>query len=142
MKHANYRIRKDPSKRLLRHPVLTGLSLIALYGIGFVWFISHKQATSEERPKNDGSQTEKAEIKTADIRVDKGIPAEKNARAGEEVDVIKDNVHVRWTPENGLILGKLGREDQVVFIEKKQDWCHVKTPNDHRGWMICDALAL
>jgi hypothetical protein len=63
-------------------------------------------------------------------------------RIGRTVDVVKDNVRVRNRPGDGLVLGKVSSHHQVTLIKHRDEWCRVITPNNHQGWMICDALAL
>lgn len=60
---------------------------------------------------------------------------------GKVAKVIKDHVRVRRTPQDGEIIGKIGKDNEVRVLEKKQGWCHVVTPNGKEGWMICDSLA-
>ena len=73
-------------------------------------------------------------------RVQKEI--NKLKRRGRTVDVKMDHVRVRRLPEDGFVIGKIGSDSQVIFVKKKGDWCHVVTPNDNEGWIICDALGL
>jgi hypothetical protein len=63
-------------------------------------------------------------------------------KRGRTVDVKMDHVRVRRLPEDGFVIGKISRDSQVIFVKKKGDWCHVVTPNDNEGWIICDALGL
>lgn len=64
------------------------------------------------------------------------------ASKGKQVDVIKDRVRVRQTPKDGEILGKISSGNQVRLLEQKAGWCHIITPKQTEGWMICDALDL
>jgi len=64
------------------------------------------------------------------------------AGKGKLVDVTKDRVNVRQTPKDGEVIGKISTGNQVRLLEQKAGWCHVVTPNDNDGWMICDALDL
>jgi hypothetical protein len=68
-------------------------------------------------------------------------PAQMKAN-GRSVKVVKKNVRVRLRPKDGKILDKMSRPNQVVLVERRDEWCQVITPNDQAGWMICDALAL
>ncbi|MCP4676564.1 MAG: SH3 domain-containing protein [Deltaproteobacteria bacterium] len=59
---------------------------------------------------------------------------------GKLVNVVKDRVRVRKTPVDGDIIGKISAGNQVRLLDKKAGWCHIITPNNNEGWMICDAL--
>lgn len=59
---------------------------------------------------------------------------------GRAVEVVKNHVRVRLSPENGMIIGKIGRGNKVALLGRDGDWCRVITPNNNEGWMICDAL--
>lgn len=63
------------------------------------------------------------------------------AKKGTARQVVKDRVRVRKTPIDGEIIGKINSGNQVQFLSQKGDWCQVLTPNNNRGWMICDALS-
>jgi hypothetical protein len=65
----------------------------------------------------------------------------KNLPKGKLVTVVKDQVRVRKSPVDGEIVGKLGKDNQVKLLKKKDGWCQVLTPNNNEGWMICDALS-
>jgi hypothetical protein len=68
-------------------------------------------------------------------------PSDKPPSKGKTVDVIKDQVRVRKTPVDGDIIGKISSGNQVRLVGQKQGWCEIITPNNNRGWMICDALS-
>ena len=57
------------------------------------------------------------------------------------MNVIKDHVRVRKQPKNGTVFGKISSGNQVRLIDEKDGWCRVVTPNNNKGWMICDSLA-
>lgn len=61
---------------------------------------------------------------------------------GKLVKVVKDKVRVRKTAVDGEVIGKIGVGSEVKLLEQKAGWCHVITPNQNEGWMICDALEL
>lgn len=61
-------------------------------------------------------------------------------RRGRVVSVVMDHVRIRHAANDGFPFGKLGIDSQVTLVKRKDDWCHVVTPNDNEGWMICDAL--
>ena len=66
----------------------------------------------------------------------------KMRRRGRPVKVVKDHVRIRREPLTGFVFGKLGSDTEVTLIRRQDDWCHVITPNDNPGWMICDALEI
>ncbi len=61
---------------------------------------------------------------------------------GRIVEVIKDKVRVRKAPVTGEIIGKISAPNKVRLIKKDGDWCNIVTPNNNKGWMICNALNL
>jgi hypothetical protein len=61
-------------------------------------------------------------------------------RRGRSARVVMDHVRVRREPEDGYAFGKLSRDEEVILIQRKKEWCRVITPNDNDGWMICEAL--
>jgi hypothetical protein len=61
-------------------------------------------------------------------------------RKGKLVEVIKDHVRVRKEPVTGKVFGKISRGNQVRLLAEKDGWCQVVTPNNNKGWMICDSL--
>ncbi len=65
-------------------------------------------------------------------------------KAGREVQVTKDRVHVREKPVDGASMGRISSDSKVILLKKNEtkDWCLVLTPSDREGWIICDALAL
>lgn len=77
----------------------------------------------------------------------KAAPSEPPAKAtlkapkGATVKVVMDRVRVRKTPVDGEIIGKIGSDNEVKLLKKKDGWCQVLTPNNNEGWMTCEALA-
>ncbi len=61
-------------------------------------------------------------------------------RKGKLVNVIKDHVRVRKKPLTGKVFGKINSGNQVRLLAEKNGWCRVVTPNNNKGWMICDSL--
>jgi uncharacterized protein YgiM (DUF1202 family) len=61
-------------------------------------------------------------------------------KKGKVVDVIKDHVRVRKEPVSGKVFGKINSGNQVRLLGEKNGWCQVITPNNNKGWMICDSL--
>jgi hypothetical protein len=67
---------------------------------------------------------------------------EKKKRRGKPMEVIKKRVRVRKAPVDGEVIGNVNTGNPVTLLKKKDDWCHVITPNLREGWMICDALSV
>ena len=65
---------------------------------------------------------------------------ERKLSRGRTVDVAKDHVRVRQTPEDGYVMGKVSTGTRVILLRRDGQWCHVITPSNKEGWMICDAL--
>ncbi|MBN2714493.1 MAG: SH3 domain-containing protein [Deltaproteobacteria bacterium] len=75
-------------------------------------------------------------------RSDSEGPSAPPPGAGKMVRVIKDRVRVRKAPETGEPIGKISTGNQVRLLKQENGWCHIVTPNNNEGWMICTALAL
>lgn len=67
--------------------------------------------------------------------------ADKPAVKGKTRKVMMDRVRVRQTPVDGDVIGKISTGNQVTLVGRKGEWCEVITPNENRGWMICEALS-
>jgi hypothetical protein len=102
------------------------------YRMFFTVLFGDAKAIAKEKAAAD-----KAALSTKDEKND----APKNATKGKPVKVLKDNVRVRKTPNDGEVIGKIGKDNEVRLLEKKGEWCKVLTPNNNEGWMICEALS-
>ncbi|MBN2341334.1 MAG: SH3 domain-containing protein [Deltaproteobacteria bacterium] len=61
---------------------------------------------------------------------------------GRLVNVAKDRVRVRRSPVDGEVFGKISTGNKVRLLKQENGWCHIVTPNNNEGWMICSALEL
>ncbi len=86
--------------------------------------------------KKDGSASKSAATGGAADDVPTQTPP-----VGKTATVVMDQVRVRKAPVDGDIIGKMGKDNQVKLLGKKGEWCRVLTPNNHEGWMICEALS-
>jgi hypothetical protein len=68
------------------------------------------------------------------------VASSADLKKGKLVEVIKDHVRVRKEPVTGKVFGKINSGNQVRLIGEKDGWCSVVTPNNNKGWMICDSL--
>ncbi len=60
---------------------------------------------------------------------------------GKIKTVVMDRVRVRKTPVTGDVIGHISSGNKVRLLDKKDDWCHIITPNNNEGWMTCEALS-
>jgi hypothetical protein len=159
VKGANGHVGPARPYRRLRRPLVLLALLVGSYAVGFTLVISfHRPDTTRgeinlDRLENSGGNASarrgdsRAPGRTNDIDADfkdeaQRLELKKLKRSGRTVDVVKDNVRVRNRPGDGLVLGKVSSHHQVTLIKHRDEWCRVITPNNHQGWMICDALAL
>ncbi|MBN2530702.1 MAG: SH3 domain-containing protein [Deltaproteobacteria bacterium] len=89
-----------------------------------------------------GSAAPPPQVAGADNNDANDAPSEPPTGAGRVVEVVKDRVRVRKAPVNGEPFGQISSGNKVRLLKQENDWCHIVTPNNNEGWMICNALQL
>lgn len=103
-------------------------------------------SVASKSPKTDttSSNTTGTSVQTHQDSKPAPLPTAANLakalRAAKEVSVTKQRLRVRKEPIDGEIIRFISHPTTVKLIEKRDDWCLIKTKRGQMGWMVCWGL--